>query len=322
MILAGDIGGTKTHLVLFRASGPSNPVKEKKYHSRDYGSILEILHDFLKDQSAEVERICLGIAGPIQNGRCHATNLPWVIDSLEISKELSIPHVWLINDLEANAYGLKCLSKKEFYVLNEGIEAHGNAALISAGTGLGEAGLYWDGTMHRPFACEGGHCGFAPNNELEVELLAYLRDKYGHVSYERILSGMGVVNIYRFFVDTGKEKPSDEVEKASEADKAKVITEMGIKKHHPACQKTLEVFVSNYGSEAGNLALKMLALGGVYIGGGIAPKILDVLKGERFFKAFIEKGRFADLLKSVPVKVVLNEDTALLGAARYAQEKG
>lgn len=321
MIVAGDIGGTKTHLVLFNASDPVHWIKEKKYSSREYKNLTEILQDFLSTSDRKVETMCLGIAGPVINNRCQATNLPWVIDAKEISKELKIPKVDLINDLEANAYGIRALSNEEIVVLNPGNEKAGNKALIAAGTGLGEAGLYWDGKSHRPFACEGGHCDFAPTNEREIGLLRYLKKKYDHVSFERILSGSGFYLLYRFFIEAEGERPDASVEEIVKEgkDPAKIISERGLKKESAICSKVIDLFVSIYGAEAGNLALKMLSVAGMYIGGGIAPKIIDALKTGVFMKAFKDKGRFSSLLSSIPVKVILNENTALLGAARYAK---
>jgi glucokinase len=315
MILAGDIGGTKTHLALFEKG---TIVAEEKYASREFPSLSDILALFLRKQGV-VKKACFGIAGPIKEGRCKATNLPWIVDAQELENALKIDAVFLINDLEANAYGIRSLSDEEFFTLNEAAPSSlGNQVLISAGTGLGEAGIYWDGTKHHPFACEGGHSDFSPQTELEMELLRYLRKKFGHVSWERLLSGPGIYNLYRFLIDLRLETPTEDF---GEEDPAKVITERAVKKECKTCVRTLKWFTALYGAEAGNLALKMLALGGVYIGGGIAPKILSALQEKEFMKAFIDKGRFSTLLSQIPVKVILNENTALLGAERYAQEK-
>lgn len=315
MILAGDIGGTKTHLALF---DKGKIVMQEKYHSREYAHFQDIVLDFVKKTGKKIQRACLGIAGPIRDGKCQATNLPWIVDAQGIKEIISAEAVFLLNDLEANAYGIKLLSLEEFFTLNEGMSGTlANQALISAGTGLGEAGIYWDGKNHRPFACEGGHTDFAPQNELEMELLRYLRKKWGHVSYERILSGPGLHNLYRFLIEMRLETEEEDLD---QGDPAKMITERALKNSCKACVRTLKWFCSLYGSEAGNLALKMLSLGGVYIGGGIAPKILPILKGKEFMQGFVDKGRFGSLLAQIPVKIVLNENTALLGAARYAKE--
>jgi len=324
MILAGDIGGTKTHLAFFKENEKEKWVIAKKYKSSEYENLSHIVKEFLQTHSDyQVKRACFGIAGPVQNGICRATNLPWIVNAQDIAKENSISAVFLINDLEANAYGLSCLKSDEFFTLNEGKENQGNRALISAGTGLGEAGLFWDGKKHLPFAGEGGHCSFAPQNEMKIQLLRYLANSLGHVSFERVLSGPGLYNLYRFIIDEAIEKEKANVRAAFETtDRSAVITEMGLKKGCPACEKALELFIEIYGEEAANLALKMLAVGGVYLGGGIAPKILPKLKDGTFMKTFAAKGRFQTLLEGIPVKVILNENTALLGAASYAKEHG
>jgi len=320
--LAGDIGGTKTHLALYETSGGTNrSVKDQKFPSQDYSDLRTIVKAFLEGEKAEIDRACFGIAGPVNKGKSQATNLPWLVDSEQLSRELSIEKVALINDLEANAYGLNVLSDEEFFVLNKGDPAaEGNQAMISAGTGLGEAGLYYDGKKHRPFACEGGHSDFASRNELEDDLLKYLRAKFKHVSYERILSGPGLYNLYQFLIDTNKEteKP-DILEEIQQGDSPQIISELGVEGKSSACSRTLQLFTTIYASEAGNIALKMLALGGVFIGGGIAPKILDFLKKGEFMESFTGKGRFSDLLAGIPVKVVLNDNTALLGSMYFAQ---
>jgi glucokinase len=226
----------------------------------------------------------------------------------------------LLNDLEASAYGIATLEADDFVVLNQGAPtAVGNAAVIAAGTGLGEAGLYWDGTRHHPFACEGGHADFAPQNELQVELLLYLRKKFGHVSWERVVSGPGLHNLYEFLRDTGHgEEPAWLAEEMRQKDPPRVITQAGLEGRSPLCEDALDLFVSLYGAEAGNLALKIMATHAVFVGGGIAPRIIRKLQGPAFMEAFATKGRFKWLLEAMPVRVVLNEKTALLGAARYA----
>jgi glucokinase len=319
MILAGDIGGTKTHLALMNGK---QVVYDEKFKSRDYSNLNDIVHHFLEKTGEKVERACFGIAGPIRDGRCQATNLPWVVDAKELGREMKTNVVFLLNDLEANAYGIRTLNAQELYTLNEGAQdSVGNQVLISAGTGLGEAGLYWDGKMHHPFPCEGGHSDFAPRNELEMELLRWMHKIYGgHVSYERALSGPGLHHLYLFLTEMRLETPDEEG--FEDVDPPKAITERALNNQSKACVRALRWFVSLYGGEAGNLALKMLSLGGVFIGGGIAPKILPFLKERDFMRAFCDKGRFAKLLSQIPIKVILNENTALLGAAYYAQEKG
>jgi len=325
MILAGDIGGTKTHLALFEEGKERDWAANAKFRSKDYPNLNEIVKAFLAENPGhEVVRAGFGIAGPIEERRrCRATNLPWVIDADEMEKDLQIGSVYLLNDLEANGYGINCLTEEEFFILNEGEEKTGNKALISAGTGLGEAGLFWNGKHHIPFGSEGGHASFAPDNEEEVQLLQFLKRRFGHVSLERILSGPGFKNIYDFLIVEGIETES---EKAKEAFKTKaapvVITELGLENSCKACVATLDRFAKIYGGEAGNWALKMLAMGGVYLGGGIAPKIKEVLKEKGFIKRFKEKGRFAQLLSEMPVKVILNENTALIGAGYYVRKNG
>lgn len=323
MILAGDIGGTKTHLGLFDEENGLKCIALEKYHSADYSALKEIIRKFLTSHASPVAKACFGIAGPIVDGRCRATNLAWVIDSKELAQELRIDSVWLINDLEANGWGLKILPADQLLPLRTGNEGKkGNKALISSGTGLGEAGLYWDGENHHPFACEGGHTDFAPRDELEMELFRYLHKKFGHVSYERVISGPGLYSIYRFLIDLRLEKEQERMSKRfAMEDPPKVITDEALKKSCKACVRAVEWFASIYGSEAGNLALKLLALGGVYIGGGIAPKIPDFISSEGFVTSFSAKGRFSELLSTIPLYLILDENVGLLGAAQYAKEK-
>lgn len=320
--IAGDIGGTKTHLALFDNKNPQHILKQKKYPSQNFASLEEIVFDFLKDENP-INTGCFGIAGPIENGRCRATNLPWFIDAEEMAKKLNISKVYLINDLEANAWGLGWLKEEELLILNEGRkDSIGNQALIAAGTGLGEAGMYWDGNKHHPFPCEGGHCDFGPSDEEQIELWRYLKGQYKHVSYERILSGPGLISLYKFLIHTGREKEAESTKQAMLVDNpSKIITDKALSKECKVCERALDLFVYIYGEEAGNLALKLLSLGGLFIGGGIAPKIMSVMKQGLFMKGFLSKGRLAHVLSQMPIKLILNENTALLGASRYATEK-
>lgn len=321
MILAGDIGGTNTRLALFREENSCLVLTEEQiYSSRQHADLNEIVADFLSSHSCGAEAACFGIAGPVRDGRAVAANLPWVVDAAELSRQTSIASVWLINDLQAHAYGIPDLPADNFTTLNEGTPAQGNAGLIAAGTGLGEAGMYWDGIRHHAFASEGGHCNFAPNGELESRLHAWLAQKFGHVSSERVLSGPGIKNIYDFLVETEtREEPEWlKEELAQAADPAALISEYGLNCTAPICEFALEIFVSAYGSEAGNLALKLLAVHGIYISGGIAGKIMPVMQRPAFMKAFIDKGRMQNLLQQIPVKVVVNDRIGLMGAARYA----
>ena len=324
MILAGDIGGTKTRLAFFEMDGPHlKPGVEASYHSHDYPGLSSILRDFLQAHRLQSEVVCLGIAGPVRHGRVVTPNLPWVVDADRLCDEVPCKRVVLLNDLEANAHGLSVLGPDDFAVLNVGAaDASGNAALISAGTGLGEAGLFWDGTRHQPFASEGGHADFAPRTALERELEAHLAARFGHVSYERVLSGPGLVNIYRFLQQRGgypDELPAL-MEQLGVADEAAAIATAGLKGQGDLPREALDLCAAIYGAEAGNLALKMLATGGVYLGGGIAPKILPKLREPLFLEAFVGKGRMQSVLQDIPVRVVLNDGAALLGAARHAAD--
>lgn len=322
MILAGDIGGTKTHLGLFSVGGEGRkPVRHKIFPSRDYPGLEEILQEWLKERIRSIRVACFGVAGPVVKGRTKATNLPWIIDAARIRRRFKMDSVILLNDLEAMAYGALSLKKKNTYVLNPGRPVlHGNRAVIAAGTGLGEAILFWNGFEYRASASEGGHADFAPRNPLEIQLLEYLLKRFGRVSYERVLSGPGLLNIYQFLKDTGFGKESSWLAARLEReDPAKVITEAGLEGSAPICVKTVDLFVSLYGAEAGNLALKVLATGGMYIGGGIAPKMIKKLEEGTFMKSFMDKGRFSSLLRRIPVRVILSEETALLGAASFAR---
>ncbi len=319
MILAGDVGGTKVRLVLCNEEGKN--CREERFLSSDFKDFTTLLKTFI-GANTPIACACLGIAGPVIHRQCKATNLPWEVIADDLERECTIKRVHLINDLEANAWGIRELRAEEFLILNEGKAVAGNQTLISAGTGLGEAGLYWDGKLHHPFACEGGHCDFGPTSLEEVDLLIYLREKYGHVSYERLLSGHGLHDLYRFLIDTKREE-----EEAGTAllmqtqDPPKVITEQATKGVCSASVRACYLFVSLYGSECANAALKFLAVGGVFIGGGIAPRLPSFFKKGGFMKAFLNKGRFASLLSHIPIKILLNDKAALLGAFRYAMER-
>ncbi len=322
MILSGDIGGTNTRLTLF--DDDLNPATEKDYPSREHAGLEEILRDFLAATRPSVRAACLGVAGPVLKGVCRTTNLPWTIDAAAISRDLGLPPITLLNDLEAAAHSLPALQPEELIVLNPGAKgAQGNAALIAAGTGLGEAGLFWDGREHHPFATEGGHASFAPRNEKEAGLLRHLLAQFDTVSWERVVSGPGLHQIYRFLRDTAAEEEPEWLEKEMrEGDPVAVIARTGISGVSPLCADALDLFISLYGAEAGNLALKVMARGGVYLAGGVAPKILPKLMSPRFLDSFFDKGRMRPLLEAMPVRVVLNERAALLGAARCALRGG
>jgi len=321
MILAGDIGGTNTRLAIVDAApGGMRILFEKTFPSRERTSLEAVLAEFLSLHPAAFARASFGIAGPVRNGRCEATNLPWVVDAKSVAKRLRLKRVGLINDLVANAYGIAMLRGKDFVTLNRGARnAQGNQALISAGTGLGQAGMLRGEGAHHPFASEGGHADFAPRNHLEMELLDYLLKRHRRVSYERLVSGPGLVNAYHFLRDTGKEKePPWLAEQLLQGDPAAVVSQNALNGKSPLCIQALDLFVSVYGAEAGNFALAIMATGGVYLGGGIAPKIVSKLKEPGFMNAFTSKGRLSPLLMDIPVRVIMNPKTALLGAARHA----
>ncbi len=323
MILAGDIGGTNTRLATFPDAMRFEPTNERTFPSRGHSGLEEIVATYVADAGIRPELACFGCAGPVRDGRCVATNLPWIVDQTALSRLLGA-RAWVINDLEANAYGIPTVTANKLVVLRAGAsDAVGNAALISAGTGLGEAGLYWDGSMHAPFACEGGHGSFAPDDDLEIDLLRYLAQRFGHVSWERVVSGPGLVNVYEFLRDTKHgEEPAWLTDALRTGDRAAVISKAASDGKSPLCAQALDLFVALYGAEAGNLALKLMATGGVYIGGGIAPRIVDRLQTGDFLARFTNKGRMKPLLEAMPVRVILDDLTALRGSARCAALRG
>ncbi len=319
-ILAGDVGGTNTRLGLFEVTRRRpRLLSEKIYSSKNYKGLENILVDFLRGRRG-VAAVCLGVAGPVTEEVIIATNLPWWIEIQSLQKVLSLKKVEVINDLVANAYGISVLKKRDFEILNAGKIKKGNQALISAGTGLGEAILFWDGKQHVPSPSEGGHIEFGPRDHMEVELFHFLSDQFDHVSYERVLSGEGLFLIYQFLKDSKKSghEPLWLSEKMKKEDPAEVISEVARLKKNGLCSKALDLFVSIYGAAAGNLALQVMAVGGVYIGGGIAPKIIWKLRDGTFIRAFKDKGRLSRIVANIPVKVIMNEKTALLGAASRA----
>ena len=323
MILAGDVGGTKVHLALYEfINGNLTYTRDERYPAKDYSGLEEIVRIFLGADT--VTSACFGVPGPVRDGRLHLTNLPWTLDSRELAQHLKIDHVFLINDLEANGYGVAELKADQIYSLAEGDASQiGNRALIAAGTGLGEGILAWNGRIHVPMPSEGGHSDYAPRNEDEIDLLRYLKQKYnGRISFERVVSGMGLTNIYDFLRDVrGMEEPEWLAERLSSEDPNAVITELALAAKSEICEKALDMFVAAYGAEAGNLALKVLSIGGLYIGGGIAPRILEKLKDGTFMRSFTDKGRLSQLLINMPVRVILESRAALLGAAAYAEAR-
>jgi glucokinase len=321
MILVGDIGATRTRMAAFEAEANKiNLVVEKTYRSLDHSGLSEIIREFVKSEGIPAHSACFGVAGPVRAGRSKISNLPWTIDSHELAAQLKLESVGLINDLEAYAYGIDALESKDFITLSEGSEdAEGNRAVIAARTGLGVAGMYWDGFRHHPFPCEGGHADFAPRTDLESELAQYLRKKYEHVSCERILSGPGIKNIYDFLRDAKKAEDPEWLQKemSKATDQPALISRLAMEGKAAICDQALTLFVSVYGSEAGNCALYYMATGGVFIGGSIAGKIAPRMKDPVFMRSFLGKGRLGSLLTDIPVKIVLNDDAGIIGAARY-----
>ncbi len=299
MILAGDIGGTRTRLAAFETEGSKlKCVIEKTYPSQEHGGLAEIITDFVKTEGIPVHSACFGVAGPVRGGRSKISNLPWTIDSRELAQQLKLESVGLINDLEAYAYGVDALESKDLVTLSEGSEhAEGNRAVISARTGLGVAGLYWDGFRHHPFACEGGHNDFAPRNDLEIELLRYVLKKHGHASSERILSGPGIKTIYDFLRDSKKaEEPAwlkEEMEKSHDA--PALISKMALEKKAPICDQTMSVFVSAYGAKAGDYALNFMATGRHFCLWHHRRQKSGQDEGSRFYGVVPEQGTHAGI---------------------------
>jgi glucokinase len=321
MILAGDIGGTNARLAYFQSqNGHLRLVSERVFPSREHHELGEIVRQFLNNSGARPESACFGIAGPVRNGRVETSNLPWVIEQSRLAKQIELPQTLLINDLEAIAWGIGALCDADLVPLNQvSGPVTGNQAVVAPGTGLGEAGMFWDGARHHVFACEGGHTDFAPRGDLQIELLKFLTARFGHVSYERILSGPGLVNIYEFLRDTGCGKESAALAAEMEKnDPAAAISGAALEGTDALSEKALDLFVAVYGAEASNLALKVMSTGGMFLAGGISPKILAKLKGPGFMQAFLDKGRMRPLIESIPVQVVTNEKVGLLGAARCA----
>ena len=323
MILAGDVGGTKVHLALYDfINGKLEYKRDERYPAKNYAGLQEIVREFLGAE--KVTSACFGVPGPVRDGRLRLTNLPWTLDSRELSASLGIQYVFLINDLEANGYGIAELQPNQIFTLSEGDASQtGNRALIAAGTGLGEGILIWNGRSHTPYPSEGGHADFAPRNEDEIDLLRFLKQKYnGRISFERVVSGMGLTNVYEFLREVrGIEEPTWLAERMANEDPNAVITELAMAARSEICEKALDMFVSAYGAESANLALKVLSVGGFYVGGGIAPRIIEKLKDGSFMRAFTDKGRLSQLLVNMPVRVILESRAALLGAAAYAEAR-
>ena len=319
LLLAGDIGATKTELAVFSSEAGRTPLAMATFPSAAYSGLEALVGEFLAQVRLPVEHAVFGVAGPVLEGRVSATNLPWEMEEGHLKAALGLRSVRLINDLEAMAWAIPHLEAADLYTLNPGRPAPGGTiAVIAPGTGLGEAFLTWDGTRYRPYPSEGGHADFAPRSPLETDLWHYLHARLGHVSYERLCSGRGLPNIYAFLKESGRASEPAWLTTRLRAveDPTPVLIEaaLGVRRCE-ICVTALELFVSILGAEAGNLALKVLASGGVYLGGGIPPRILPALQQENFLEAFRSKGRMEELLARIPVHVILNPRTGLLGAA-------
>ena len=325
MILAGDIGGTNARLALFERNGNDVAMRaHQDYRTRDFGSLDDVIRGFLTNHPGTVEAACFGVAGPVLQNKVTATNLAWAIDGADLAKSLALKETLLLNDLVAYAYGALAMKPEELVILQAGKPAEGNRALIAAGTGLGEGGLLWYKGAHLPVPTEGGHSDFAPIDDLGVDLYRYLRAKFGRVSCERVVSGGGLRNIYEFLRDTkrAEEPPALAEEMKSAKDVPALISQHGMAGKYTICEQALDVFCTYYGAEAGNIALKFVAIGGVYVGGGIAVKILPKLQTSGFIKAFNDKGRMGPLVNAMTVTVINNEHAGLIGAAKAATSSG
>ncbi|MEO7018946.1 MAG: glucokinase [Ktedonobacteraceae bacterium] len=327
MLLAGDIGGTKTNLAFFSVQdGWKKPLAEATFPSAHYASLEALVQEFQEQHHVTIDHASFGVAGPVVDGRATITNLPWILEENHLKQALNIPSVSLLNDLTAIAYGVPYLEADDLHTLNAGyVVKDGAIAVVAPGTGLGEAFLTWEGERYHAHTSEGGHADFAPADALQLELLQYLQMRYKHVSFERVCSGRGLPNIYAFLKEAGHapEPPWLAEQLAQVQDQTPVIVENALDKEHACeiCTQTLELFVSILGAEAGNMALKVLATGGVYLGGGIPPRILPFLSEGRFMQSFLRKGRLSDVLIPMPVFVILNPNIALLGAARHGFEQ-
>ena len=320
IILAGDVGGTKTYLATYQPQDSGfEPLFETRYTTRDYADTSALLAAFIEESGHAPQRIVLGVPGPVRQLPVRAVNLPWIIDPEQIKRSLGIDEVHLLNDLQATSYGTRALREDDLYTLNAGEpDAEGNVAVIAAGTGLGEGGLVWTGQRHVSIASEGGHSTFSPSGDIEIELARYLSRQFDHVSWERVVSGPGLASVYDFLRERQPERESAWLRDAmAEGDRSNAIAHAALEERCELAGEAMDFFVYLYGCEAGNLALKLMSTGGLFIGGGIAPKILTRLQQSRFMEGFLHKGRMRQALESVPVHVVLNDKTALLGAAYW-----
>lgn len=320
-ILAGDIGGTKTNLSLYSLrEGELHPLFENSFMTGDFNSFSELFATISTQDFPPVDSLCLGVAGPVIGGKVTGTNFPWILEEEKLKTDLNISTVALINDMEANAYGLAVLESKDFRLIKNGAGFKGNAALLSPGTGLGEAGMYWDGMTFHPFATEGGHCDFSPRNDLDINFLKFLQLEFGHhVSWERIISGPGIFNIYRFLKGYRDITEPDWFKKLLEVqDPAAVISQCAGEGRYPLCKEVMDLFLRYLAIETAQVALKHKATGGIYIGGGILPKIMEIFNPEKFIENFLQMNRMNPLLEKMEIKVILNENSPMYGAAFYA----
>ncbi len=320
-IVAGDVGGTKTNLSICHVTDKGiSEMVARSYSSGDFKAFLHVMESFIKEHSYKIKRIALGVAGPVIDGKADLTNLGWVLDAAELRKELEIDHVILLNDLEATAYGLASLENDELVEIFPGVQpSKGNMAIISPGTGLGEAGLYNDGKYLHPFPTEGGHCDFSPRSEFDKALHGFLEKKYGIVSWEKLISGPAIPDMYEFIRSTGKHHEKDFVaEKMRENDPSAVISSMAMDQQCPLCMETMAHFVRYLARECSNLVLKMKATGGLFIGGGIPTKILPLIQVPEFIKNYLDGDRMEHLLEQVPIRVIMEQEAPMYGAALYA----
>jgi glucokinase len=321
IVLGGDTGGTKVNLAIFEATATDvKMIKSSTYHSGSFPSVNKILQQFIQENpDYKPEKICLGVAGPVFEGRVTVTNLPWYIDANEIAAATGISQVILLNDLEATAYGVAGLEENDFSVLHAGdTDEGGNISILAPGTGLGEAGLFWDGQYHHPFATEGGHCDYSCRNETDLQLHDYMLRKYKVVSWESIIAGPGIYSIFQFLCEIKKRTVSVAIEdKIKTSDPSAVVSEAAIEESDPVCVEAMRIFIRNLARECCNLILKMKSTGGLLLAGGVPPKIISLLRDPFFYENLLDCDRMQDLVKKVPVKVILNDKAPMIGAGWY-----
>jgi glucokinase len=322
IVLGGDAGGTKVNLAFFEATSTGvRMLKSSRYQSGSFPSINNILQQFLSE-SPEVkpDKICIGVAGPVFEGRVSVTNLPWKLDATEIAGSTGVSQVILLNDLEATAYGVAGLEENDFAILHPGDpEEGGNMSILSPGTGLGEAGLFWDGQLHHPFATEGGHCDFACRNNEDLQLHDFLRKKYNVVSWESVIAGSGIFSIFQFLCEVRDRRASAAIEDKIKSSKhpSAVVSTAAIEESDQVCVETMRIYLRHLAHECCNLILKMKSTGGLMLAGGIPPKILPLLRSKWFYENLLDCDRMQELVKKVPVRVILNDKAPMIGAGWY-----